>query len=114
MECKIWKFHSQVANPLFLGLIKELGFKHVLLQLRKSILKLTFSRWPKTEDNRKVLMESYDIRLLRIEYFKQILKHRDEGRPTFYTDESYVHTTHLPNHSWTDRSGKCVMKSVAS
>ncbi|CAH1383326.1 unnamed protein product, partial [Tenebrio molitor] len=71
-------------------------------------------RWPKIEDNRKVLMESYDIRLLRIEYFKQILKHRDEGRPTFYTDESYVHTTHLPNHSWTDRSGKCVKKSVAS
>ncbi|KAJ3638512.1 hypothetical protein MTP99_001872 [Tenebrio molitor] len=85
------------SESTLLGLIKELGFK-----------------WRKTEDNRKVLMESYDIRLLRIKYLKQILKYRDEGRPIFYTDESYVHTTHLPNHSWTDRSGKCVKKTVAS
>jgi hypothetical protein len=34
-------------------------------------------------------------------------------RPIFYTNESYVHTTHLQNHSWTDGSGKRVKKSVA-
>ncbi|CAH1381646.1 unnamed protein product, partial [Tenebrio molitor] len=66
------------SESTLLRLIKELGFK-----------------WHKTEDNRKVLMESYDIRLLRIKYLKQILKYRDEGRLIFYTDESYVHTTHL-------------------
>jgi hypothetical protein len=77
----------EAKRHTLLGLIKELGFK-----------------WRKTEDNRKVLMGSYDIPLLRIKYLKQILKYRDEGRPIFYTDESYVHTTHLPNHSWTDGS----------
>jgi hypothetical protein len=79
------------SKSTLLGLIKELGFKHVkLTQVAKNQFGFaTAILW-------------------------QILKYRDEGRPIFYTAESYVHTTHLPNHSWTDRSSKCVKKSVAS
>ncbi|RZC40798.1 uncharacterized protein BDFB_007977, partial [Asbolus verrucosus] len=50
-------------------------------------------KWRKTEDNRQILMESYDIRLKRITYLKQLFKYRTESRPVYYTDESYIHTS---------------------
>ncbi|KAK4882755.1 hypothetical protein RN001_006074 [Aquatica leii] len=44
------------------NLIKDLGF-----------------RWQKTEDNNKILMESYDIRIKRIKYLKQLFIYREQA-----------------------------------
>jgi hypothetical protein len=36
-----------------------------------------------------------------------------EGRPIFFTDESYIHTSHLPSYSWSDGTTRGVKLSVA-
>jgi hypothetical protein len=66
-----------------------------------------------TLDNRNVLMEGHDIRFKRIQYLKQLREFMAEGRPFFFTDESYIHTSHLPSYSWSDGSTKGVKLSVA-
>jgi hypothetical protein len=51
-----------------------------------------------TLDNRKVVMEGHNIRFKRIQYLKQLEEFIAEGRPIFFTDESYIHTNHLPSY----------------
>ena len=36
----------------------------------------------------------------RINYLRQVRKYRQEGRPVFYTDETFVHTSHSAKLSW--------------
>jgi hypothetical protein len=66
-----------------------------------------------TLDNRKVLMEGHNIRFKRIQYLKQLEEFIAEGRPIFFTDESYIHTSHLPSYSWSDGTTRGVKLSVA-
>ncbi|XP_046971055.1 uncharacterized protein LOC124538094 [Vanessa cardui] len=73
--------------------------------LRQIIKELGF-RWKKTENNRKVLIETTNIRLKRIEYLEKIKKYREEGRPIVYTDESYVDSSHSNPKVWTVSSTK--------
>jgi hypothetical protein len=44
-------------------------------------------------------MEGHDIGFKRIQYLKQMKQFKAEGRPIFFTDESYIHTSHLPKYS---------------
>jgi hypothetical protein len=55
-------------------------------------------------DKRKILLESYDIRVKRIQYLKQLQRYVHEERPIVYTDESYIHSSHSQSKRWTDDS----------
>ena len=61
-------------------------------------------RWKKTCDQRQVIVEGRDIRILRIAYLRAIRKFRQEGRPIVYIDETYLHSSHTTPHGWTDGS----------
>lgn len=68
---------------------EDINFNGSERSLRRILHNLGF-RWKKTENNRKVLIEKSNIRLLRIEFLKTLIKYRQEGRPIIYTDESYI------------------------
>ncbi|CAK1586058.1 unnamed protein product [Parnassius mnemosyne] len=77
-------------------IIKELGFK-----------------WKATENNRKVLIETSAITLLRINYLEKLRQYRQQNRPIVYTDESYVNATHTTTKGWTDGSSKGIKKPLS-
>jgi hypothetical protein len=37
-------------------------------------------------------------------YLREKRKYRQEGRPTIYVDETYLHRTHTTPHEWADDS----------
>lgn len=80
-----------------------IDFKGGLSTLGKIIKKLGF-RWCNTVDKRKVLMESYDIRLKRIQYLHQLQQCIEDKRPIIFTDESYINSGHTNPKNWTDNS----------
>lgn len=49
-------------------------------------------------------MESYDIRWKRIQYLKQIQQCVRDKKPVIFTDETYLHSNHTKNKSWSDNS----------
>jgi transposase len=61
-------------------------------------------KWRKTQNNRKLLTETQDIREKRISYLRSVRRFRSEGRPIVYLDESYIHSTHMQSKSWADES----------
>jgi hypothetical protein len=54
--------------------------------------------------NRKVLIENDAIRAARLAYLINTSTYRNEGRPTTYTDETYIHFSHTKEHGWGDDS----------
>lgn len=72
---------------------EDIDFNGSERSLRRILHNLGF-RWKKAENNRKVLIEKSNIRLMRIEFLSAITKYREEGRPIVYTDESYVDSSH--------------------
>lgn len=64
-------------------------------------------------DNRKMLMESYDIRLKRVQYLKDITRYRNEGYNIIYTDETYIHSSHTPKNDWADDKMKTLRKPIS-
>lgn len=84
-------------------LVSDINFKGGLTTLRQIIKELGF-KWKKTEDSRKILIETHNIRLLRMKYLIKVREFRDEGRPIIYTDETYLHSSHTTSNSWADNS----------
>ncbi|XP_050293523.1 uncharacterized protein LOC126734047 [Anthonomus grandis grandis] len=87
--------HEPMSIPSLAKLLKSIGF-----------------RWKKTDDNRKALMESYDIRLKRIKYLKQITEFKNQGRNIVYTDETYIHSSHTSDKGWFDESLSGIRKPI--
>lgn len=81
----------------------ELGLEFTHETLGKILRNLGF-RWKKTSDNRKILLEKDEIRLKRINCLRKIHDFRREGRPIVFSDESYVHSTHVKSLAWGDDS----------
>lgn len=80
-------------------LVERIGFTGCIETLR-TILKESGYEWSKIDDNRKALVEKHDIQMLRFQYLRRLKKYRDDGRYIVFTDESYVHTTHIQNMCW--------------
>lgn len=59
------------------------------------------------------LHESFDIRLKRIAYLKQLQVYASENRPQIFTDESYIHGSHAQSKGWSDNS-QCFSKKPIS
>ncbi|CAH0717739.1 unnamed protein product, partial [Brenthis ino] len=69
----------------------EINFKGSISSLRRIIRELGF-KMRKAENKLSVLLEKTDLRLLRINYLKEMQQYRQEGRPIVYT---YVYSTRL-------------------
>lgn len=70
-------------------------------------------RWQSTPDRRMVLCESHDIRLKRINFLRKIIEFRNEGRNIIYTDETYIHSSHVQNKGWYDESLKGLKRPIS-
>lgn len=86
-------------------LLEDINFQSFKTTLRQIIKELGF-KWKNAENNRKVLIETINIRLKRIQYLRKIKKYLEEGRTIIYTDESYVDSSHSNPKAWTDGSTK--------
>lgn len=91
---------------------EDINFNGSERSLRRILHNLGF-RWKRTDNNRKVLIEKSNIRLLRIEFLEQIRKYREQGRPIVYTDESYVDSSHASSKSWSDGSTQGSKKPIS-
>lgn len=104
----IYNFHLQKkCFPTVKLLLQELR-ESINFQGQKSSLKTILKdlgfKWRKTENSRKLLIETPDIREKRIAYLRSVKRFRSEGRPIVYLDESYIHSTHMQTKSWADES----------
>ena len=52
--------------------------------------------------NRNVLMERQDVVLSRIRNLRRVRELRETGYTVAYTDETYVHTSHVVPKCWQD------------
>lgn len=86
-----------------------INFDGFLETLRRILLDLGYE-WKTTEDNRQTLVEKHDVQFLHYKYLKLLKKYREEGRNIVYTDESYIHTTHVQNKSWGTQQGTVAKK----
>lgn len=80
--------------------------------LRKILHEMGFE-FSKMNDNRKVLMEKQDVALKRIEYLDKIRDFREAGKNIIYMDESYIHTTHTKEKTWSDHKQMGVKKPIS-
>ncbi|XP_068897191.1 uncharacterized protein [Tenebrio molitor] len=69
-------------------------------------------RWKKTQDNRKTLVEKFDIKAKRVEYLRRIKRYREEGWNIIYCDETYLHSSHTSPLAWDDGSNRCLKAPV--
>lgn len=97
----IHNFHrTEKELPTTHRLLKKLrrviGYKGSATSLRTILKRLgfKFEKSYRQTDTKKILIESANIRLKRIEFLKKLSKYRQEGRPIIYTDESYVDSSH--------------------
>lgn len=101
-------FHRQHGErPTLSSLLPVLrensDFKGSKWALSKILRRLGF-RWKKSTSNRKLLVENFDIRELRLKYLKKLYEYRNAKRPIVYMDETYVHSSHTKPNAWTDGS----------
>ncbi|GBP93354.1 hypothetical protein EVAR_85165_1 [Eumeta japonica] len=89
---------------------EKINYKGCIETLRRLLFDLGYE-WINTDDNRRMLSEKHDIQMLRYKYLKQLRKYREEGRNIVYTDESYIHTTHVQNKSWANENGSIAQKN---
>ena len=82
---------------------QSIGYTGSKETLRKELKKIKFS-YSRCEVNRKVLMERQDVVLSRIRYLRRIKELREQGYNIVYTDETYVHTSHVASKCWQDSS----------
>lgn len=95
-----WKLQQEYewtgSRSSLCKVIKEIGFK-----------------FRKTRDNRAILIERDDIRLLRIKYLERIKYYRSLGKPIVFLDETYIHAGHTKSKSWSDNSNKGLFKNIS-
>ncbi|KAL0880990.1 hypothetical protein ABMA27_002142 [Loxostege sticticalis] len=113
----IHNFHNTNNELPTVGKLKkkleeDINYKGSERSLRRIIKSLGF-RWKNTENNRKILIETSNIRYQRIEYLRKIKQYRQEGRPIVYTDESYVDSSHSSQKAWTDGTTKGLKKPIS-
>lgn len=68
-------------------------------------------RWRRTEDNRKILVEAHDIRILKTKFLLN-MQYWNEGMPIIYTDERYLHSSYANCFTWYDDSEKGCRKFI--
>jgi transposase len=87
------------------------NFTGKIRSFRRLVHKIGF-RWKKTQDNRKTLVEKFDIKAKRVEYLRRITRYREEGWNIIYCDETYLHSSHTSPLAWDDGSNRCLKVPV--
>lgn len=111
-------FHRQhgerpTLKSLLRVLRENIDFKGSKWALSKILKKIGF-HWKKSTNNRKILVERFDIRELRLNYLRKLTEYRGENRPIIYMDETYVHSTHSTPNAWTDTTSNAGLKTPVS
>ena len=88
------------------------AFEGKLSSFRKVVRKLGF-QWKKTQDNRKLLMETLEIRSKRVVFLRGLNKYKNEGINIVYTDETYLHSSHTVPKAWDDGTQKGLKSPVS-
>jgi hypothetical protein len=65
------------------------NFTGKIRSFRRLVHKIGFG-WKKTQDNRKTLVEKFDIKAKRVEYLRRITRYRDEGWNIIVTKHIYI------------------------
>lgn len=79
----------------------------------RSVLNDLGFRWRRTPNNRRLLIEKHDIRLLRINFLQKINFYREQNRPIIYIDETYLHGGHTQSKSWSDNSSEGLFSNIS-
>ncbi|CAH1975548.1 unnamed protein product [Acanthoscelides obtectus] len=112
MEKKLPTLKGIRQKILDRGVLSEDVAELSISTLSRLLKKIGF-KWQKMQDKRKVLCESYDIRAKRIKFLKKIIEFRKEGRNIVYTDETYIHSSHVKDKGWYDGSDKNLKKPIS-
>lgn len=113
----IYNFHTQrkclPTIKLLLNELKEsIKFQGGKTSLRVILREMGF-KWRRTQNNRKLLIETSDIREKRISYLRSIKRYRQQDRPIIFVDETYVLSSHVKSQSWSDESNKGVRAPIS-
>ena len=73
---------------------------------RMILLSMDFRLLKKSDTDNAILMESTHIINWRDSYLRNMQQHRFEGRPIFFTDETYIHPNSQPLRILTDMTVK--------
>lgn len=93
-------------------LARELNWKGSPSSLNFVLHELGFC-FKKVQNNRKLLIENWDIRRKRIQYLQAVAKFREEGRPIVYMDETYIHSGHTISKAWTDDTNNGLLCKIS-
>lgn len=113
----IYNFHKTEDSVITIKklrekLNKDYGWNGGCTSLRSIVKELGF-RWKKTPNNRKLLIERNDIRLLRINFLQKMKFYREQNRSIVYIDETYVHKGHTVSKSWSDNSANGFCSNIS-
>jgi transposase len=100
------------VKNLHAKLVEHIAFSGSKSSLPRLLKKLGF-KWKRTQNNRKVLTDREDIRFQRTTFIRRTKQYKKENRLLMYTDETYIHSTHTTQYSWSDVSDKSVHVPVA-
>lgn len=101
-------FHQEEKMMISLKMLRQRVQEDLELNLSITSLNRILRRngfsYKKTQNNRKLLCERNDIKLMRVKYLRKIREYRTKGYDIIYLDESYIHSSHTRPRAWTDDS----------
>ncbi|XP_050497226.1 uncharacterized protein LOC126878514 [Diabrotica virgifera virgifera] len=112
MDFCITQKQVPTVKRIYRTFAEEYNYSGSIESLRTVIRKMGF-RWRKTRNNRKLLMEKPNIQHLRLNFLRSMKRYRNANHPIIYMDETYVHSSHTYQKSWSDSSNKGIQKPVS-
>ena len=97
----VYKSCKEQKNNIRIELKQRIGYTGSKGCLRKDLIHMKFT-YTRCRVNRKVLMERQDVVLSRIRNLRRVRELREAGYTVAYTDETYVHTSHIVPKCWQD------------
>lgn len=91
---------------------EEMGYDGKREFLRKTLLSMGF-RFKKCKSNRCILVEKSEIAAARRHYLRELRKHREDGNPVIYLDETYIHSTSVVGKCWQSENEKGILSSCS-
>lgn len=109
-------FHQEEKMMISLKMLRQrvqedLEFNLSITSLNRILRRNGFS-YKKTQNNRKLLCERNDIKLMRVKYLRKIREYRTKGFDIIYLDESYIHSSHTRPRAWTDDNSNFKVKEA--
>ncbi|RVE43393.1 hypothetical protein evm_011978 [Chilo suppressalis] len=111
---KVHEFYLKGEMPTLNRILQAVNSDDMLPNFSRTwlwrLLKALKFKYIKKKRN-SALIERHDIVLWRIKYLKKIKKFREEGRPIYYLDETWVNAGHTVIKVWEDTTVKSVIQA---